>query len=73
MQCSTVSACQAEIVDPTGAGDVFAAALFVRYTETGDLVASARFAHAAAARSIEGRGTSAIPGREAIERKLKEQ
>jgi sugar/nucleoside kinase (ribokinase family) len=67
--CHSVCACSAQVVDATGAGDVFAAALFVRYRETGDLVSSARFAHAAAACAIEGVGASAIPDRATIERK----
>jgi sugar/nucleoside kinase (ribokinase family) len=69
-QCISVPASQADPVDFTGAGDVFAAALFVRYRETGDPVEAARFAHAAAACSIEGQGQAAIPDREAVERKL---
>lgn len=65
--CQMVSAHPAQPIDPTGAGDVFAAALFVRYSETGDLIASARFAHAAAACNIEGSGPSAIPDRLTVE------
>lgn len=49
--------------DPTGAGDVFAAALAIRLRETGDPLAAARFASAAAACVVEGQGTRAIPGR----------
>jgi sugar/nucleoside kinase (ribokinase family) len=70
-KCSTVPACSASVLDPTGAGDVFATALFVRYHETGDLLSSARFAHSAAACNIEGPGTSAIPDRTTVERRLR--
>jgi sugar/nucleoside kinase (ribokinase family) len=69
-ECVMVPASHASVIDPTGAGDVFASALFVRYRETGDLTASAHFAHAAAACNIEGQGISAIPTRETVGRKL---
>jgi sugar/nucleoside kinase (ribokinase family) len=65
-QYACVPAHQAQSVDPTGAGDVFATALMVRYSETGDLLAATRFAHAAAAHAIGGEGTSAIPVREVL-------
>jgi sugar/nucleoside kinase (ribokinase family) len=61
-----VPAFDAHISDLTGAGDVFAAALLVRYHETADPEESARFAHAAAACSIEGPGTQAIPTRQRV-------
>lgn len=64
-----VPALPAISIDPTGAGDVFAAALFVRYIETGDAGEAARFAHAAAACAIEGKSTTAIPDRETTERR----
>lgn len=50
-------------LDPTGAGDVFAAALLVRFYETNDPVGSAYFAACVAARSVEGMGPSCIPTR----------
>lgn len=53
-------------VDPTGAGDVFAAAMFIRLYETGDPVAAARFAAVVAAMSVEGMGVSRIPTRETV-------
>jgi sugar/nucleoside kinase (ribokinase family) len=65
-QYARVPAHQARSVDPTGAGDVFATALLVRYSETGDLLAATRFAHAAAAHAIGGVGISAIPVREVL-------
>lgn len=50
--------------DPTGAGDVFMAAMLVRLRETGDPVAAAIFAGAVAACAIEGPGISALPTRD---------
>lgn len=55
--------------DPTGAGDVFAAALLVRLHETDDPFEAAHFAAAVAAASVEGHGSSAIPTREDVKRK----
>ncbi|MDQ3704663.1 MAG: PfkB family carbohydrate kinase [Chloroflexota bacterium] len=60
----------ARVVDLTGAGDVFAAAFFIRYAETGNPTEAARFAHAAAACAIEGQGTSAIADRATVERRM---
>jgi sugar/nucleoside kinase (ribokinase family) len=59
--------------DPTGAGDVFAAALLIRLRETGDPLDAARFASYVAARSVEGAGISRIPSRGEIEQGLIEQ
>jgi sugar/nucleoside kinase (ribokinase family) len=49
--------------DPTGAGDVFAAALLVRLRETSDPLHAASFASAVAACAIEGPGAQAVPTR----------
>lgn len=57
----------AQIVDPTGAGDVFAAAFLVRLGETDDPFEAAAFANVVASFSIEGQGISAIPTRETVE------
>jgi len=51
---------QAE-VDPTGAGDVFAAAFFVNLYETGDPWASARLANHIAAISVTRPGLEGVP------------
>src|SRR6476469_5044934 len=59
--------------DPTGAGDVFAAALFVRLRETGDPLDAARFASYVAALSVEGVGISRIPVHGEIEQGLTTQ
>ena len=65
---SAVPACER---DPTGAGDVFATAYLVRYSETHDALASARFAAAAASISVEGAGVDSVGGREQIEARLR--
>ncbi|MEA3335965.1 MAG: PfkB family carbohydrate kinase [Chloroflexota bacterium] len=62
----------AEEVDPTGAGDVFAAAFLIRLFETGDPLNAARFANVAASFNIEGSGIDGIPERGQIENWLAE-
>lgn len=62
---------EARVVDPTGAGDVFAAAFLAAYLDNRDPFAAARFANAAASFSIEGRGLSAIPERATVTAWLK--
>ena len=57
-------------VDPTGAGDVFAAAFLIRYFETKDACVAGLFASCAASIKVEGSGAGAIPTREQIERRL---
>ncbi len=47
-------------VDTTGAGDVFAAAMLIRYAATGDAEASARYASATAALSTRAPSWSAV-------------
>ena len=58
-------------VDPTGAGDVFAASYAVSFRETRDPLESARFASAAASLSVRADSTSAIPTRPQIARLLR--
>ena len=58
--------------DPTGAGDVFAAALMVRYAETRNAIDAAQFAAVVAAASVEGLGISTIPDRPTIEARLRD-
>lgn len=53
-------------VDPTGAGDVFAAAFFINFYETDDPWASARFANQVAALSITRVGLEGIPTPEEV-------
>ncbi len=57
-------------VDPTGAGDVFAAAFLLRLAEGAEEREAARFAAAAAALSVQGLGAEAVPDRPAVERLL---
>ena len=58
---SPVPASPAAEVDPTGAGDVFAAALFIGLWNGAPAQAAARLAAAAAAVSVESPGTEGIP------------
>lgn len=51
----------AQEVEPTGAGDIFAAAFFIRYCQTDDPWAAARFANVVASRSVEAFGLSGVP------------
>lgn len=59
-------------VDPTGAGDVFAAAFLVSYRLDGDPWQAAASAACAAALSVEGEGWSAVPDRAALAAALAE-
>jgi sugar/nucleoside kinase (ribokinase family) len=54
-------------VDPTGAGDIFAAAFFVELRQTGDPWAAAHFANQVAALSVVRRGWAGTPTRDEIE------
>ena len=57
-------------VDPTGAGDVFAAAYLVRYRETGQALESARFASCAASFCVEALGVDGVPTRAQVQDRL---
>jgi hypothetical protein len=59
-------------VDPTGAGDIFAAAFFYRLQATRDPWEAARFATLLSAYSITRPGLQGIPTREEIENSLVE-
>lgn len=48
-------------VDPTGAGDVFAAAFLIQLAETGDPWAAARLANAVAAQAVTRVGLAGVP------------
>jgi sugar/nucleoside kinase (ribokinase family) len=65
-----VPAFPAKIIDPTGAGDVFATAFFIKLRETGDPFTSARFANATAACNIEQIGLAGIPTLAQVQKKL---
>jgi len=57
-------------VDPTGAGDVFAAAFLLRYHEAADLIEAAAFAACAASCAVEGVGASTLGDRDEVLRRL---
>ncbi|MFQ5856883.1 MAG: PfkB family carbohydrate kinase [Anaerolineae bacterium] len=61
---------EATEMDPTGAGDVFAAAFLIRLHETDDPHEATRFANAVASLSIEGPGVQGIPTRAQVEHRL---
>ena len=60
-------ALQLQEVDPTGAGDIFAAAFFWRFSTTHDPWAAARFATHLASYSVTRRGLDGIPTTEEIQ------
>lgn len=60
----------ARVVDTTGAGDTFAAALAIALGEGQGLAEAARFANAVASFGLEGEGISALATREAVERRM---
>ena len=55
------NAYQVKEVDPTGAGDVFAAAFLINYYNTGSPVIALDFAHCVASFAVEGEGPTTIP------------
>ena len=67
-----IAAFPANVVDPTGAGDTFAAAFLIRLSESGDVWKAARFAACAASFVVEGEGVDGIPTRDQIEGRLKD-
>ncbi|MGH2450831.1 MAG: PfkB family carbohydrate kinase, partial [Candidatus Limnocylindria bacterium] len=58
------------VVDPTGAGDAFAAALALALTEGHHLLDAARLANAAASFAVEGRGIEGLADRARVEARL---
>lgn len=58
-------------VDPTGAGDVFAAAFLIKYFETRVPQEALNFAHCAASFAVEGEYTTNIPTLDSIHSRLK--
>jgi 1D-myo-inositol 3-kinase len=58
-------------VDLTGAGDVFAAAFFIRMHEGADPISAACFANAAASLAIQEPGLCGIPHRQDVERQIR--
>jgi len=65
-----VPAFWAQEVDPTGAGDVFAAAFLLRYRECRDPVDAARFANCVASFVVEAPGATNLPTRPQVSRRL---
>ena len=57
-------------VDPTGAGDVFAAAFFIELWRSGSPIQAGRFAASAAAFAVEGSGVSKLATEEAVRRRM---
>ncbi len=62
-----VSGYPANVVDPTGAGDVFAAAFLIHYQRTQDAWEAAGFASAAGSLAVEGEGITGVPGLAALD------
>lgn len=61
---------ECEVKDPTGAGDVFAAAFLIELNQSGSIAKAADFANCAASFIIEGPGSSSLPTRDNIEARL---
>jgi 1D-myo-inositol 3-kinase len=61
---------QAQEVDETGAGDVFATALLIEYDRSGDPWEAAAVAACAGAASVEGPGAFAVPDRAGLSARL---
>jgi sugar/nucleoside kinase (ribokinase family) len=57
-------------VDPTGAGDVFAAAFLVRYHETHDVLEASVFAACAASCAVEAVGAAGLGDRAEVEKRM---
>ncbi len=66
-----IDAFPARAIDPTGAGDVFAAGFLVGLSETSDAWEAARFAAAGASCVVEGEGPSMVPDRRRVEERLR--
>jgi len=61
---------EAEAIDPTGAGDIFAASYLIELKRTGDPYKAAVFANCVASISVEKRGTEEIPTLEEVKHRL---
>jgi len=59
-----------EEVDPTGAGDIFAAAFFVRYRQTHDVFEAGKFANACASLSVQRTGVESVPSLAEVEKQM---
>jgi sugar/nucleoside kinase (ribokinase family) len=65
-----VPAYPAAVTDPTGAGDVFAAAFLAALQRSDDALAAARWANAAASWAIEGPGITALPTSQQVRERM---
>jgi sugar/nucleoside kinase (ribokinase family) len=61
-----IAAAPAVEADPTGAGDVFAAAFLIHYNRTGDPIEAAAFAAVAGAITVERAGIAGVPARDEL-------
>ncbi len=61
-----ITAPAVNVVDSTGAGDIFAAAFFIRLHLTGDALDAARFASQLAAISVQRVGLDSVPNKDEI-------
>lgn len=59
-----------EELDPTGAGDIFAAAFFIRYQQTRDIIEAAQFANACASLSVKEIGMESVPSLAEVEKQM---
>ncbi|MHB8619043.1 MAG: PfkB family carbohydrate kinase [Chloroflexota bacterium] len=66
----TVAGFPAVEVDPTGAGDVFAAAFLLKLHEVREPFEAARFANCVASFSVQGPGIEALPGQTQVAERL---
>lgn len=62
----TLAAYPTREVEPTGAGDVFAGAFFLKYAETNDACLAADWANCVASFAVEAPGTAGIPTLEQV-------
>jgi len=59
------------VVDPTGAGDAFAAGLSIALSEGRELIDGVRFAHAVASFAVEAVGTDGLADRARVEARMR--
>lgn len=70
-QSTHVPAYPAQEIEPTGAGDVYAASFLLQLHKTGDPIAAARFANAAAGCNIEKEGATGVPTLAEVEARMR--
>ena len=67
-----IPAWKVDEADPTGAGDVFAAAFSLTYSKSLNVEYAARFASCAASFSVEGIGFESMPTKKQVECRMKQ-